>query len=272
MKKWLLVIILLAGCQAGGVKEQRIISLMPSNTETLYELGLSSHIVGVSTADDYPEDVKNKKQFDSMNLNKEALLKAKPTLIVAYENQKQQKVLKAMKKYGIKVVYIKEAKQLSDIGASIEQIGKAAGKEQDAVKLAARVDHQIASVKKKYRGKRHNVLMEVSSEPEIYTGGAGTLFNDMIVSLGAKNTFSDIKGWQPVTPEAIVRRNPDTLITTSGMSAAQYKHIVKARGGFNTIDAVKQNRIYAMEADTISRPGPRIAEGLEALAKTIYHD
>ena len=61
----------------------RIISLIPSNTETLYKLGLGKDIVGVSTVDDYPKDVKNKKQFDAMKLNKEALMKAKPDLILS---------------------------------------------------------------------------------------------------------------------------------------------------------------------------------------------
>ena len=69
---------------------KRIVSLMPSNTEILYELGLGKDIVGVSTVDDYPKDVKKGKQFDTMNLNKEALLKVKPDLILAHESQKER--------------------------------------------------------------------------------------------------------------------------------------------------------------------------------------
>lgn len=80
---------------------KRIVSLMPSNTEILYELGLGKDIVGVSTVDDYPKDVKKeKKQFDTMNLNKEALLKVKPDLILAHESQKgtSKKVLDSLEK------------------------------------------------------------------------------------------------------------------------------------------------------------------------------
>ena len=72
---------------------------MPSNTEILYELGLGKDIVGVSTVDDYPKDVKKRKQFDTMNLNKEALLKVKPDLILAHESQKErQRVLDSLEK------------------------------------------------------------------------------------------------------------------------------------------------------------------------------
>lgn len=89
---------------------------MPSNTEILYRLGLGKDIIDVSTVGDYPKDVKkDKKQFDAMNLNKEKLLKAKPDLILAPESQKNSggKVLKSLKKDGIKVVYVKDAQSIN---------------------------------------------------------------------------------------------------------------------------------------------------------------
>ena len=104
---WMVILVLalsLAACSQGSnqssdsnstskkgnnkVKYHRIVSLMPSNTEILYRLGLGNNIVGVSTVDDYHKDVKKVKQFDAMNLNKEKLLKAKPDLILAHESQK----------------------------------------------------------------------------------------------------------------------------------------------------------------------------------------
>ena len=79
---------------------KRIVSLMPSNTEILYELGLGKDVVGVSTVDDYLKMLKGKEQFDTMNLNKEALLKVKPDLILAHESQKgtSKKVLDSLEK------------------------------------------------------------------------------------------------------------------------------------------------------------------------------
>ena len=65
---------------------------MPSNTEILYELGLGDDVIGVSTVDDYPKEVKDKKQFDAMKLNKESLMKAKPDLILAHESQKRRMI------------------------------------------------------------------------------------------------------------------------------------------------------------------------------------
>ncbi|UTH13637.1 ABC transporter substrate-binding protein [Macrococcus equipercicus] len=277
MKKLLLIILLvLTGCQHAAAptteKSMRIISLMPSNTEILYRLGLGRNIIGVSTVDDYPKDVATKQQFDSFNLNKEALLKAQPTLIVAHESAKaaEEKILSALQQKGIKVIYVKDATSLTEIDDTFMQIAKATDRVKEGRQLSAEVNKEIKEVSRKYpaaAGSR--VFMEVSGEPEIYTGGRGTLFDDMLTTLHATNVFHDIEGWQPVSKEAIVRKNPDILITTSGQQEADYRKTVDGRGGFRQVTAVKKSRVYALNDDLLSRPGPRIAKGLEALAAVL---
>ena len=127
----------------------RIVSLMPSNTEILYELGLGKYIVGVSTVDDYPKDVKKgKKQFDALNLNKEELLKAKPDLILAHESQKAtaNKVLSSLEKQGIKVVYVKDAQSIDETYNTFKQIGKLTHHEKQAEQLVEETKDNIDKV------------------------------------------------------------------------------------------------------------------------------
>lgn len=119
---------------------------MPSNTEILYQLGLGDDIVGVSTVDDYPNDVKHKQKFDAMKLNKEQLLKAKPDLIVAHESQKEWMESTAIfKDKGVKVVYIKDAKTLDEIYDTFKQVGKVTGRESQASTLV--YDTNIVSMR-----------------------------------------------------------------------------------------------------------------------------
>lgn len=229
----------------------RIVSLMPSNTEILYELGLGKYIVGVSTVDDYPKDVKKgKKQFDALNLNKEELLKAKPDLILAHESQKAtaNKVLSSLEKQGIKVVYVKDAQSIDETKDNIDKV--------------------IDSIPAHH--KKSKVFIEVSSKPEIYTAGKHTFFNDMLEKLEAQNVYSDINGWNPVTKESIIKKNPDILISTEAKTRSDYMDIIKKRGGFNKINAVKNTRIEVVNGDEVSRPGPRIDEGLKELRDAIY--
>ena len=281
-------IIVLSGCQRNTdnetneakqeskekVEYKRIISLIPSNTEILYELGLGDKVVGVSTVDDYPKDVKDKKQFDAFKLDTEALMKAKPDLILAHESNKstQEKDLKKLTDAGVKVVYIDDANSINEMYQTFKQVGKVTGKEKEANKLVDKVKNDIEKVKKDIpedkQGKQ--VFMEISSQPDIYTSGKNTFYDDMLTSIKAKNVFHDEEGWIKTDKESILKRNPDVMITTSGQSEEEYKKLNNNRDGFDQVNAVKNDSVYALNADKISRPGPRLAEGLEELADKIY--
>lgn len=281
-------IIVLSGCQSNTdnekneakqeskekVEYKRIISLIPSNTEILYELGLGDKVVGVSTVDDYPKDVKDKKQFDAFKLDTEALMKAKPDLILAHESNKstQEKDLKKLTDAGVKVVYIDDANSINEMYQTFKQVGKVTGKEKEANKLVDKVKNDIEKVKKDIpedkQGKQ--VFMEISSQPDIYTSGKNTFYDDMLTSIKAKNVFHDEEGWIKTDKESILKRNPDVMITTSGQSEEEYKKLNNNRDGFDQVNAVKNDSVYALNADKISRPGPRLAEGLEELAAKIY--
>lgn len=292
MKKWnkllcllLVFVVVLTACgtksdqkhdegQSEGHTYKRIISLMPSNTEILYELGLGDDVIGVSTVDDYPKEVKDKKQFDAMKLNKESLMKAKPDLILAHESQKatNDKVLKGLKDSGVKIVYVKDAQSIDEMYESFMQIGKVTHKEKAAKKLVKETKQNIENVKKSVPNdvKGQKVFMEISSEPEIYTAGKETFFDDMLTQLKAENSFSNLKGWQKVSKEDIIKQNPDLMISTMGISSSEYQKMINKRGGFNQIKAVQHNKVKAVNGDEISRPGPRIDDGLKKLKEAIY--
>ncbi|MCD8904492.1 ABC transporter substrate-binding protein [Staphylococcus chromogenes] len=277
-------LLLLAGCnfnddhsdETGKTTNKvpnRIISLIPSNTEVLYELGLGDHVVGVSTVDDYPKEVRHKTQFDAMKLNKEALIKAQPDLILAHESQKasQEKVLKSLENSGIKVVYVKDAQSLNEMYQSFEQIGHATNKEKEAQTLVKETKANVEKVvnKAKSRKEQPKVFIEIASEPEIYTVGKQTFMNDMLIKLKAKNVFDDQKGWPTVSKEDIIKKNPDVMLTTSGISSKEYQSLVQQRSGFEDINAVKKQRVEALNDDLLSRPGPRIDEAMEKLSDAI---
>ncbi|MGK3149731.1 ABC transporter substrate-binding protein [Staphylococcus shinii] len=282
---FIVIAILLVACGTNSNQSQqkeqsenhdykRIVSLIPSNTEILYELGLGDRVFGVSTVDDYPKEVKDKKQFDAMKLNKEALLKAEPDLILAHESQKSTsgKILNSLKESGVKVVYVKDAQSIDEMYKTFRQIGEVTGKNKKAKELVKETKANIKEVKDSIpkNAKAQKVFMEVSSEPEIYTAGKETFFDDMLTQLKVDNSFSNLTGWQKISKEDIIKKNPDILISTMGISKSEYEKIIDQRGGFNEINAVKNNNIEAINGDQISRPGPRIDDGLKALRDAIY--
>lgn len=281
--------IIVTGCQSGDNTDnnketkqettdkkeyKRIVSLIPSNTEILYALGLGDKVVGVSTVDDYPKDVKDKKQFDAFKLDTEALLKAKPDLILAHESNKatQEKDLKKLSDAGVKVVYIDDANSINEMYDTFKQVGKVTDKEQEADKLVRKVKKEIEAVvkdvPKDQQGKK--VFMEISSQPDIYTSGSNTFYDDMLGSLKAKNIYHDQEEWIKTDKESILKRNPDVMIATSGQSEAEYQKLNNNRDGFDQVNAVKEKHVHALNADIISRPGPRLSKGLKELSDKIY--
>ncbi|MBH9580856.1 ABC transporter substrate-binding protein [Staphylococcus felis] len=281
----LMTMIILAGCnfkgeQPGDTKEssdkdpQRIISLMPSNTEILYELGLGDAVIGVSTVDDYPKEVKDKMQFDAMNLDKEALIKAQPDLILAHETQKasQGKVLESLEKSGIHVEYVKDAQSIHEMYDTFEDIGQLTGEEKEADALVKETQKHIKAVVEEIpqAQTKPSVFIEVSSEPEIYTVGNHTFLNDMLKQLKSKNVFSDVDNWPKVSKEQVIQKNPDVMVSISGTSNKEYQKEVEERSGFEVVNAVKNQRVVAVNDDLLSRPGPRLDDGLKKLRDAIY--
>ena len=172
----------------------------------------------------------------------------------------------------MKVVYVKDARSIDEMYESFMQIGKVTHKEKAAKKLVKETKQNIENVKKSVPNdvKGQKVFMEISSEPEIYTAGKETFFDDMLTQLKAENSFSNLKGWQKVSKEDIIKQNPDLMISTMGISSSEYQKMINKRGGFNQINAVQHNKVKAVNGDEISRPGPRIDDGLKKLKEAIY--
>ncbi len=259
-------------------KPERIVSLIPSNTEIAYALGLGNEIVGVSDNDNYPEDVNKKEKVGGMELNIEKIISLKPDLVLAHASAMgtSKDGLKQLESAGIPVVVVNDASNFEDVYKSIELIGKATGTSDKAAATVKEMKDKLAAIKEKAKaieeGKRANVWVEVSPAPEIYTAAKGTFMDEMLKVIGAKNAVSDKKGWVQFTEEEAVKLNPDVIVTTYGYYVPNAAEQVMSRTAWQNVPAVKEKKVYDVDSDLVTRPGPRIVEGVEELAKAIYPD
>ncbi|MCG6795050.1 ABC transporter substrate-binding protein [Geobacillus sp. YHL] len=252
---------------------KKIVSLIPSNTEIAYALGLGDKIVGVSDFDNYPEDVKTKTKIGGMEFNVEKIISLKPDLVLAHASSahNSRDGLKQLKDAGITVLVVNDAKSFDDVYASIDLIGKATGTTDKAKQVIKDMKEKLAQIQEKAKqipaDKQANVWIEVSPPPQLYTAGKGTFMDEMLQVISAKNVAGSLEGWPMVTEEKAVAYKPDVIITTYG-GAKQ----VFARAAWKDVPAVKNKRVYDVNTDLVSRPGPRLVEGVEELAKAIYPD
>ncbi|AIE58724.1 ABC transporter substrate-binding protein [Bacillus methanolicus] len=257
-------------------KPERIVSLIPSNTEIAFALGLGKEIVGVSDNDNYPKEVTKKEKIGGMQINVEKVISLKPNLVLAHPSiaQSSKEGLQQLKDAGIPVLVVNDAQNFEQVYESIKMIGTATGEKDEAEKIIQNMKERIAKVKEKAskieESKQKTVYVEVSPAPEIYTPGKNTFMNEMLSIINAKNVFGDLEGWAKIDQEAVIKKNPDVIVTTYGFYVKDPVGNVTSRKGWENIKAVKNKQVVDVNSDLVSRPGPRLAEGVEELAKAVY--
>lgn len=248
---------------------QRIISLIPSLTETLFALGLEDRVVGVTDYCNYPAGALTKEKVGNLfNLNTEMILSLEPDLVLAAESAMLQDTLTFLAENGITVVVI-EPLNLDAIEESIRQVGKITGVPEKGVEVASLVRAErealAARVGTVAEADRPNVFILLDTDA-IYTLGDGVFLSDMVTAAGGVNAAADKgEGYLQLSEEALFELDPDIIICTFPMSDQ-----VLAKASWQELQAVKNGRVFDVDGDLVSRPGPRIILGLEELYSVFF--
>lgn len=250
---------------------KRIISLAPSNTELIFALGLGEKVVGVSDFTTYPPEAAKIDSVGGMPLNFEKIVALNPDLILA-AGLTSKEDLGRLEGLG-KTVLVLDPKDIEGVLANITLMGKAVGLEAKAEALVSslRKDWEGILAKTKAAKERPKVFVEL--DETLFTIAPGSFIHPLIEMAGGTNIAADVSGnpYPQFSSEQVIQRNPQVIILTDhGIYGGVTPDKVKARPGWQAIDAVKNGAIYPIDPDVISRPGPRVIQGLEALAKLIH--
>nr|WP_263327534.1 ABC transporter substrate-binding protein [Neobacillus sp. Marseille-Q6967] len=255
-------------------KPGKIVSLIPSNTEIAFALGLGEKVVGVSDFDNYPEEVASKEKIGGMEINLEKIISLKPDLVLAHASSAHNGAegLQQLKDSGIDVLVVNDAQNFEHVYDSIDMIAKATGETKEADELITSMKDKLEEIKTKAAEikEKKKVLIEVSPAPEIYTTGKNTFMNEMFTLINAENIAADQEGWIQMDQEAMISRNPDVIITTYGYYTENPTEQVLNRKGWENVNAIKNKQVIDVDSDSVTRSGPRIVEGVEELAKAVY--
>lgn len=252
---------------------ESIISMIPSNTEILFALGLDEEIIGVNDYESYPKEALEKEKIGGMEFNIEKIISLNPDIVFAHESivGMAEAGLQQLRDSGVKVYVVQDAKDFDLTYTTIEQIGRATGKYEEAQAVIEDMKAKVDEIKEnvaKVETKK-TVFVETSDVPEIYTPGNGTFMQEILTMINAENIMADKEGWFQVNPEEIVSRNPDVMLITYDYVEGIIEK-VKQRDGFDTVTAIQNDEVVQVDEDATSRPGPRLVEGLEEVAKAVY--
>jgi iron complex transport system substrate-binding protein len=255
--------------QATSAYPQRIVSLAPSVTETLFALGFGNRIVGVSTYCDYPAEARKLPKIGGfMSPSLEVIVAKRPDLVIGVSSATDPVKAREMERLGLKVTLISLA-SVSDILSSIKNIARLLGNPEAGEKLVRKITRQFDEVRKRVApAPRRPILLAVGLRPLVAVGGKN--FIDELITLagGANIAGNAAQPWLNLPDEYVVAKAPEVIIE-AGMGSERGES-AKHWEDLKSIPAVKERRVHVYPSDKILRPGPRIGEGLEEIARLVH--
>lgn len=253
---------------------QRIISLAPSNTEILYALGLADRIVAVTDYCDYPEEAKQKPKIGGFsNPNIESIIALSPDLVLAASIHEKGYVPQLAEK-GL-TVFALAPKTIDEIQQAITLVGKITGKDKEAAALVANMNKRIKAVVDKTSNlavaDRFRAMYLVWHDP-LMAAGARTIQDELIAKAGGTNIATGLADYAKISLEAVLQSNPEVMMAGVGHGTGedQVFQFMKNESRLKDTAARVNNRIHGVDANMVSRPGPRIVSALEEFAKLIH--
>lgn len=257
-------------------KIERIVSVSPTITEILVDLGVADQIVAV---DKYSVGIAGVNPdlpaYDMMTPDVESLvaLKADVILVSGMSKKGGDDPYKPVTDAGTCVVYIPSSASIAAIGEDVQFVGDLFGKSAEARVIVEDMEKQVAEVAAIGaaipEAERRSVYFEIMPSPNLYSFGSGTFLNEMIELIGAANVLSDLESWVSVSEESIIGAAPDVILTNWSEGEDILADIL-GRNGWDAVPAVQEGRVYRIERDASSRSNHRVITALWEMARAIY--
>ena len=259
---------------------QRIISLVPAATEMLFALGAGPRVVGVSSYDSFPPEVKKLPSVGALiDPNVELILSLRPQLVVVYGSQVDLK--QQLARAGIAVFDYRHT-GLADVTTTIRALGARIGAHQRADELAAHVEQGLDGVRRKVANRpRPRTLLVFGRERlalrGLYASGGIGFLHDMLETAGGVNVFADVKTQAvQASTEQILARRPEIILEARALNSAWPSGDRQAEldvwQALSSVPAVRNKRVLFLFDDRIVIPGPRVVEGTMAMAAALHPD
>lgn len=257
-------------------KVEKIVSMAPSTTEILIDLGLADKIIAADTNTKKDGLLKHDiPYFDMMKPDAEKLIALKPDVVFisGMSNAKGNTPFSPLIDAGICVVNIPSSSSIEAVYLDIAYIAAVVKQEEKGAKIIANMKKEIEAVRKKgaaiAQDKKKTVYFEIGAAPYMYSLGTGTFINEMIEIIGAKNILADQKSWIAVSDEMVLAKDPDVILTNVNYIPNPIDEIM-ARAGWASLKAVKGKKVFGIDTNSSSRPNHNIIKALKEMAKAVY--
>ena len=244
---------------------ERIVAIDGDAVEILFAMGEGHRIVGIHDFVSYPPEVEEiEKVGGAFALNFEKIAALEPDLIVIFFDSP----VAELKKLGVQVLYLKTPGTLEGVADQMRSWGKIVNNPGAAEELAMQFEASLDDLQEKLAGVQEGPRVFHDLAPGLWTAGSGTLFNEIYILLKAQNIFGDIQEYKQVSPEELVARDPQVVISTH----PEGRDAFKSDPAFQDISAVKEGKLYIVDGALVSVTGPRLVQGIAQMAISLYPD
>jgi iron complex transport system substrate-binding protein len=257
---------------------QRVVSLAPSNTEILFAIGAGSQVVGRDRFSNYPEEALEVTDIGGGwgELDTETIVSLDPDLVLAASLTPPEQI-QALEDLGLTVFALTNPADLEGMYANLLLVAQLTGHEAEAVDLIETLKARVAAVEEKVATVEDRPLvfyeLDATDPNAPWTSGPGTFIDTLLTMAGAQNLGADLDDvWVQVSIEELVTKNPDFILLGDATWGGVTPEDVAARAGWDALDAVQNGHVFPFNDDLVSRPGPRLVDGLEALAELLHPD
>lgn len=244
---------------------KRVVSLAPNLTEIIYAVGGGEKLVGDTTYCDFPEAARSVQKIgDTMSPNMEAIIALHPDVVFVSTASQIEAFMRTLAERNI-AVYVVDAKSVDDIIDSMLIMGDILGTRPEAEKTVAALRQRLDAVQSKVSGKPiRRVFVQISKEP-LFTAGREAYLNEVVKIAGGESVTQAIPGAYPnLSRETALKLDPDAIV----ISDNEGNH--EPNSAFANSAAVKNDQVFRINADLLSRPGPRIVDAIEAAARDLH--
>lgn len=250
-----------------------VISMAPSATQTLLDLGLKDKLIAVDTYSAMYFGLEDLPTFDMMEPDTEqmAVLDADLIFTTGMSASSGTDPFKPLRDIGVCVADIPSASSIETMLEDTRFIAACVGAQEKCEELIAQFQQeldQLAAIGEQIAEKKR-VVVEIACAPDIYTAGNNTFMQEMLTIIGAENLFADQEGYVSVTEEAVVTQNPDVILTMVDYVEDPVAEIL-GRTGWEHVTAVAQKTVYLVNTNAVSLPNLHVIDGMKQMAKLIY--
>ncbi|WP_373299968.1 ABC transporter substrate-binding protein [Amycolatopsis acidiphila] len=249
----------------------RIVSLSPSATETLFALGAGPHVVAVDSQSDYPPEAPHT-ALSALSPDPEAIAGYRPDLVIASADTNGLSA--ALAKTGVQTLVMPDAKTLDDAYAEFVELGKATGHQAEGESLARQTHSDIDKIVADTPKPAKPLSFYYELDQTYYSVTSKTFIGQVLARFGLTNIAdgndpSVSGGYPQLSAERILQANPDLVFLADSKCCGQNAQTVAARPGWNTLTAVKDGQVFALDDDIASRWSPRVVELVRAVADAV---